>query len=75
MAANLNDSEFPDIGSVVAERLKGQARDVPLFVANTKSYGAGPAYLGPAYAPFMPAPNPLSSTGNNTYEYPVILNQ
>src|SRR5262249_23675025 len=25
-------------------------------------------YLGPAYAPFMPSPNPLSSTGNNTYD-------
>jgi hypothetical protein len=39
-----------------------------VYVANTKSYGAGPAYLGPAYAPFMPDPNPLSSTGNNTYD-------
>src|SRR5262245_1411557 len=68
VAANLNDSEFPDVGSVVARQLEGQARDVPLYVANTKSYGTGPAYLGPAYAPFMPAPNPLSSTGNNTYD-------
>src|SRR5262249_31174249 len=68
VAANLNDSEFPDVRSVVAKELEGQARDVPLYVANTKSYGSGPAYLGPAYAPFMPAPNPLSSTGNNTYD-------
>src|SRR5262249_3903382 len=68
VAANLNDSEFPDVGSVVAKELEGQARDVPVYVANTKSYGAGPAYLGPAYAPFMPDPNPLSSTGNNTYD-------
>lgn len=79
VAANLNNSEFPDIGSVVAERFAGQARDLPLFVANTKSYGAGPAYLGPAYAPFMPAPNPLSSTGNNTYDpiplYPTVQSE
>lgn len=68
VAANLTDSEFPDVGSVVAKELEGHARDVPLYMANTKSYGAGPAYLGPAYAPFMPAPNPLSSTGNNIYD-------
>jgi hypothetical protein len=68
VAANLNDSEFPDVGSVVAKQLEGQARDVPLYVGNTKFYGAGPAYLGPAYAPFMPDPNPLSSTGNNVYD-------
>jgi hypothetical protein len=75
-AANLNDAEFPEIGSVVARRLEETAdrdrdrknRDVPLFVANTKFYGGGPAYLGPASAPFMPAPNPLTSTGNNTYD-------
>jgi hypothetical protein len=72
IAANLKDSEFPDIGSVVAKELEGQARDVPLYVANTKAYGSGPAYLGPAYAPFMPTPNPVSSTGNNTYD-PVPL--
>jgi hypothetical protein len=72
VAANLNNSEFPDIGSVVARQLQGQARDVPLYVGNTKFYGGGPAYLGPACAPFMPSPNPLSSTGNNTYD-PVPL--
>jgi hypothetical protein len=72
VAANLNNSEFPDIGSVVARELEGQGRDVPLYVGNTKFYGGGPAYLGPAYAPFMPSPNPLSSTGNNTYD-PVPL--
>jgi len=66
-AANLNDAEFPEIGSVVARRLAGRG-DVPPFVANTKLYGSGPAYLGPAYAPYMPDPNPLSSTGNNTYD-------
>jgi hypothetical protein len=95
-AANLNDAEFPEIGSIVAERLGrgGPLRaptqsvgrraenfvsssetttlnaqsGVPPFVANTKLYGSGPAYLGPAYAPYMPSPNPLSSTGNNTYD-------
>jgi hypothetical protein len=72
VAANLNNSEFPDVGSVVAKQLEGQAGEVPLYVGNTKFYGSGPAYLGPAYAPFMPAPNPLSSTGNNTYD-PVPL--
>ncbi len=69
---DLNDSEYPDIGSIVASRLERQARDVPLYVGNTKFYGSGPAYLGPAYAPFMPRPNPLSSTGNNVYD-PVPL--
>lgn len=72
VASDLNDSEFPDIGSVVAKQLENQAGDVPLYVGNTKFYGSGPAYLGPAYAPFMPTPNPLSSTGNNTYD-PVPL--
>jgi hypothetical protein len=84
-AANLNDAEFPEIGSIVARQLddaarstvdtgaasggqNGFRRDVPMFVANTKLYGSGPGYLGPAYAPFMPNPNPLTSTGNNTYD-------
>jgi hypothetical protein len=67
-AANLNDAEYPELGSVVARHLEGRADDVPLFVANTKFYGGGPAYLGPAYAPYMPSPNPATSTGNNTYE-------
>jgi hypothetical protein len=74
VAANLPDSEFPDVGSVVAKELESQAGDVPLYVGNTKFYGGGPAYLGPAYAPFMPQPNPLSSSGNNTYD-PVPLYQ
>jgi hypothetical protein len=72
VAANLQDSEYPDIGSIVARELEGQARDVPLYVGNTKFYGAGPGYLGPAYRPFMPSPNPLSSTGANSYD-PVPL--
>jgi hypothetical protein len=72
VAANLNNSEYPDIGSIIARELEGQAADVPLYVGNTKAYGAGPGYLGPAYAPFMPSPNPISSTGANTYD-PVPL--
>src|SRR3954454_7905801 len=63
VAANLNDSEFPDVGSVVAKQLAGRSGEVPVYVGDTKFYGSGPAYLGPAYAPFMPTPSPLSSTG------------
>lgn len=66
--ANLNDAEFPELGSVVAHQLAGRSRDIPSFVANTKFYGGGPAYLGPSCAPYMPAPNPQSSTGNNQYD-------
>src|SRR5262249_39772148 len=55
LAANLNDAEFPDIGSVVAKQLERQAGEVPLYIGNTKFYGSGPGYLGPAYAPFMPS--------------------
>lgn len=66
--ANLQDAEFPELGSVVAHQLRSNARDVPLFVANTKFYGGGPAYLGPAYSPYMPSPNPRSSTGDNQYD-------
>jgi hypothetical protein len=72
VAANLTDAEYPDIGSVVARELEGQAGEVPLYVGNTKFYGGGPGYLGPAYAPFMPSPNPITSTGNNSYD-PVPL--
>jgi hypothetical protein len=73
-ASDLNHSEYPDIGSIVANRLQGQARDVPLYIGNTKFYGSGPAYLGQGYAPFMPSPNPVSSTGNNTYDpVPIYL--
>jgi len=68
-AANLNDAEFPEIGSVVAKHLARRSpAGVPSLVANTKFYGGGPAYLGPTNAPFMPNPNPLSSTGNNIYD-------
>ncbi len=73
-AANLNDSEFPEVGSIVAKKLESRARAIPTFMANTKLYGSGPAYLGPAYAPYMPGPNPLTSTGSNTYDPVPIYN-
>ena len=68
IAANLADSEFPEIGSVVAKKLAEPSRDIPLFIANTKFYGGGPAYLGPAFGPYMPSPNPATSSGNNQYD-------
>jgi hypothetical protein len=68
IAANLSDSEFPDIGSVISKRRGNRFQDVPPFIANTKAYGSGPAYLGPAFAPYMPTPSPVSSSGNNTYD-------
>jgi hypothetical protein len=67
VAANLPESENPEVGSIVARQLEGQARDIPVFVANTKFYGGGPAYLGPAYAGYMPSPNPITASGNNSY--------
>jgi hypothetical protein len=72
VAANLQDAEYPVIGSVVAKELDGRAGEVPPYISNTKLYGSGPGYLGPAYSPFMPAANPLTSTGANAYD-PVPL--
>jgi hypothetical protein len=72
VAANLNTAEYPDVGSVVARELEGYAGEVPVYVGNTPFYGGGPGYLGPGYAPFMPNPNSLTATGNNTYD-PVPL--
>lgn len=72
--ANLQESEFPEIGSIVAKHLEPRVKDIPLFVGNTKFYGGGPAYLGPAYGPYMPSPNPITSSGNNSYD-PVPLNK
>jgi hypothetical protein len=69
LAANLPNSENPEIGSVVAKHLEDRRRDVPLFVGDTQFYGGGPAYLGKAYAPFMLNPNnPISASGNNIYD-------
>jgi hypothetical protein len=69
VAANLPNSENPEIGSVVAHHLQSQQEDLPLFVGNTQFYGGGPAYLGKSCAPFMPnANNPISASGNNTYD-------
>jgi hypothetical protein len=80
-AANLPDAEFPELGSIVARQLESRGAShsaarsgsphgggVPRFVADSKAYGGGPAYLGPAYAPFMPSPNPITASGNNTYD-------
>lgn len=72
VAANLNEAEYPDVAAIVARHLSRRARDVPLVVANTKFYGAGPGYLGPGYAPFMPHPNPITASGANRYD-PVPL--
>src|SRR5437588_4663054 len=48
VAANPFQSEYPEIGSVVAKHLEDRVRDLPLFVASNAFYGGGPAYLGPA---------------------------
>lgn len=72
VAANLNNAEYLDIGSVVAKELTGTGGEVPTYVANTKAYGSGPGYLGAGYAPFMPGANPITSTGANKYD-PVPL--
>lgn len=69
IAANLPNSENPEIGSIVARHLDGGRRDIPVYVGDSQVYGGGPAYLGKAYASFMPyANNPISASGNNTYE-------
>ena len=70
VARNLPDSEFPDIGSIVAWHAMQSSgpREIPPFIANTKAYGSGAAYLGPAYAPYMPSPSSQTSTGNNQYD-------
>ena len=70
LAANLPNSENPELGSIVAKHLESAARrDVPVFVGDTQFYGAGPAYLGKRYAPFMVNPNnPVSASGNNVYD-------
>ena len=72
VAANLQDAEFPDIGTIVAKQLEGRENEVPHYVANSKSYGGGPGYLGAGYMPFMPSADPLSGTGSQSYD-PVPL--
>ncbi len=72
IASDLPRSEYPEIGSIVAEHFTGRTRGVPPFVANTPFYGGGPAYLGPAYEAFMPSPNSITASGANTYD-PVPL--
>lgn len=67
VAANPADGEYPEIGSIVAQHLEHQVRDLPLYVASNKFYGGGPGYLGPAYVPFMYSGDPNSpsfSVGN-----------
>ncbi|HEX5103562.1 MAG TPA: DUF1501 domain-containing protein [Pirellulaceae bacterium] len=73
-AANLPVSEYPDIGSIVAHHFANRESPVPPFVANTRSYGCGPGYLGPAYAAYMPSPNPITASGENEYD-PVPIYQ
>ena len=68
IAANLPRSEFPDMGSVVAKHLEDQTAEIPAFIANTPSYGAGPAYLGPACEAYMPNPDMQTASGANRYE-------
>src|SRR5581483_3910229 len=69
IAANLQNGEYPEIGSVVAKHLHSHTAGVPIFVGDTQFYGGGPAYLGKAFAPFMVNPNnPISASGNNTYD-------
>jgi hypothetical protein len=58
VAANPADGEYPEMGSIIARHLEDQTRDLPLYVATNKLYGGGPAYLGPAYSPFMFSGNP-----------------
>src|SRR5437016_476087 len=38
VASDLNNAEYPDIGSVVARQLEGQGSEVPVYVGNTKFY-------------------------------------
>ncbi len=72
-AANLPSSENPEIGSVVANFLAPQAREIPPFISDTQFYGGGPAYLGAPAAAYMPKPdNSKSASGNNQYA-PIAL--
>ena len=74
IAANLSQGEYPELGSIVARKLGDRPSDIPMFIANTKFYGGGPAYLGLSAAPYMPSPSPLTPSGNNTYDPVPIYN-
>jgi len=74
VAANLPRSEYPDLGSVVSRRLQVGSRGIPVYVGNTSFYGGGAAYLGPGCEAYMPAANPLTASGNNSYD-PVPIYQ
>ncbi|MEO1994900.1 MAG: DUF1501 domain-containing protein [Planctomycetaceae bacterium] len=74
VAANLSRSEFPDIGSVVSQRLQDRNQGIPVYVGNTPFYGGGAGYLGPGCEAYMPASNPLTASGNNSYD-PVPIYQ
>lgn len=75
IAANPADAEYPEMGSVIAHQIDHSIRDIPGFVASSKFYGGGPAYLGPAYVPFMYNGDPSSpkfSVGNLTVSQDAI---
>ena len=65
--ANLPRSEYPDMGSVIAKHGETEITGSPLYVANTPSYGAGAAYLGPSCEAYMPSPDMLTASGANKY--------
>ena len=65
--ANLPRSEFPDMGSVIAKHGEAEITGSPLYVANTPSYGAGAAYLGPSCEAYMPSPDMQTASGANQY--------
>ncbi|MBT4844145.1 MAG: DUF1501 domain-containing protein, partial [Planctomycetaceae bacterium] len=65
--ANLLRSEFPDMGSVIAKHGEAEITGSPLYVANTPSYGAGAAYLGPSCEAYMPSPDMQTASGANQY--------
>ena len=74
IAANLARSEFPDLGSVLAKHSETTPSPLPFYVANTPSYGAGAAYLGPSCEAYMPSPNMETASGANRYD-PVPIYQ
>ena len=57
-AANLNDAEFPDVGSVVAHQLATASSPVPLFVANTQFVRRRAGLSGPGVRAVHAQPEP-----------------